>query len=342
VLDEYFESDAVKALVLMHLAAPRGVGWDYPGAGAIVPLAIGLAAENQLAAGGVHELAQALWSACIDGDGDVWDSTTVTRILVEDGRAAGIEMSDGRQVRARAVISSVDLETSLLDFMDPGRVPEAVARKVREFEPDEYSVFAVHLALREPPRFADADAGRAFRVNLGMDSPAAARRLWQEIRAGALPEQTAMIVFSTVLWDASQAHEGMSNTTLWQFVPRRLSGGRDWSEVADSYTKELIGRLRRFAPNVDDDCILESVAQTPDLMVQKWPNLKVGLFGGRNAGSQLLFNRPFPELVHPAVMPGLYLANSSVAPGVGLAGIAGARAALMVAQDLQVQLSMAV
>jgi phytoene dehydrogenase-like protein len=29
VIDEYFESDAVKALLLMHLAAPRGIAFDY-------------------------------------------------------------------------------------------------------------------------------------------------------------------------------------------------------------------------------------------------------------------------------------------------------------------------
>ena len=339
VLDETFDSDAVKALVLMHLAAPRGVGWDYQGAGAVVPLAVALAGDNRLAAGGVHELAQALWSACIHGDGDVWDSTIVSRILVDEGRAVGVELSGGRKVSARAVISSVDLQTTFLELIEQAQVPRELARRVREFEADEYSIFAVHLALREPPRFGDADAGRAFRVNLGIDSPAAVRTLWQEIRSGALPQQTAMTVFSTVIWDPSQAHKGMSNTTVWQFVPRRLASG-EWASARDSYARELIERLRRFAPNVTDDCILESVAHTPDLMVQKWPNLKAGIFGGRNAGSQLLSMRPFAELTHRSPIPGLYLANASMAPGVGLSGVAGVRAAHAVAEVLGARITL--
>ena len=334
VLDEYFESEAVKALVLMHLAAPRGVGGDYQDAGPVVPLAIGLAGENRLAAGGVHELAQALWSACIHGDGDVWDSTAVTRLLVDGGRAVGVEVSGGRRVAARAVISSIDLESTFLGLMDPTQVPGELARRVRDFAADEYSIFAVHLALREPPRFSDADAGLAFRVNLGIDSPAAAAALWSEIRSGALPQQTAMTVFSTVVWDPSQAHRGMSNTTVWQFVPRRLAGGLDWAGVRASYAATLIERLQRFAPNVTGDCILESVAHTPDLMVQKWPNLAPGIFGGRNAGGQLLSARPFPELSHRSPIPGLYLANASMAPGAGLSGVAGVIAARAVAEDL--------
>lgn len=334
VLDEYFENDAVKALVLAHLAAPRGVACDYEGAGAVVPLAIGLASENRLPAGGAHELAQALWSACIRGNGDVWDSTAVTRIIVENARAVGVEVAGGRRIRARAVVSSVDLESTFLGLVDAAQVPAAIARRVRQFESDEYSVFSVHLALREPPRFADAEASRAFRVNLGLDSPAAARALWQEIRAGALPEQPGMIVFSSVIWDPSQAHRGMSNTTLWQFVPRRLAGGRTWASVRESYAATLVERLRRWAPNVTAECILQSVAHTPDLMVQKWPNLKAGIFGGRNAGEQLLSARPFPELSHRSPILGLYLAGASMAPGAGLAGLAGIVAARAVAQDL--------
>lgn len=334
VLDDYFESDAVKALVLMHLAAPRGIACDYDGTGSIVPLAIGLAAENRLPAGGVHELAQVLWSACVRGDGDVWDSTTVTRILVEDGRAVGVEVSGNRQIRARAVISSIDLESTFLKLLDETEVPAALAQRVRDFAPDEYSLFAVHLALREPPRFAHEDAGRAFRINLGVDSPAANLALWQEIRAGALPQQAGMTVFSTVIWDPSQAHKGMSNTTIWQLVPRHLAGGRSWAGVRDSYAVLLIERLRRWAPNVNGDAILESVAHTPDLLVEKWPNLKPGLFGGRNSGSQALFARPFPELSYRSTIPGLYLANSSMAPGAGLPGLPGVIAAKLVAEDL--------
>ena len=334
VLDGYFESDAVKALALMHLAAPRGIASDYENAGPIVPLTIGLAGENRLAAGGAHELAQALWSACIRGDGDVWDSTAVTRILVENGRAVGVEVIGERRIKARAVISSIDLESTFLKLLQPEHVPAALARRVRDFEADEYSLFAVYLALREPPRFSNAEAGRAFRINLGVDSPAAVRALWQEIRSGALPQQAGMTVFSTVIWDPSQAHKGMSNTTLWQFVPRHLAAGRSWASVRDSYAAALVERLRRWAPNVTGECILESVAHTPDLLVQKWPNLEAGIFGGRNAGSQVLSARPFPELSHCSPIPGLYVANSSMAPGAGLPGIAGAIAARVAAQEL--------
>lgn len=333
VLDDYFESDAVKALVLMHLAAPRGIACDYEGTGAIVPLAIGLAAENRLQAGGVHELAQVLWSACVRGEGDVWDSTAVTRILVEDGRAVGVEVAGGRQIKARAVISSLDLEATFLKLQDEARFP-AISKRIRDFARDEYSLFAVHLALREPPRFSDEEAGRAFRINLGIASPAANHALWQEIRAGALPQQTGMTVFSTVLWDPSQAHQGMSNTTLWQLVPRKLAGGKIWAEVKDGYAKLLIERLRNWAPNVSDEAILESVAHTPDLLVEKWPNLKPGIFGGRNAGGQALFARPFPELSHRSPLPGLYLASASMAPGAGLTGLPGIIAARLVMEDL--------
>lgn len=333
-LDEYFESDAVKALVTMHLAAPRGIGWDYEGAGAIVPLAIGLAAENRLQAGGVHELAQALWTACVRGDGDVWDSTAVTRILIENGRAVGVDLATGRQLRAKAVISSVDLETTFLDLLGEDAIPADLAEQVKGIERDEYSVFSVHLALREPPRFASEDVSRAFRINLGIESLVDVQRLWDQVRRRELPSQPALMVFTTATWDGSQAPAGQANTTIWQIVPRRQASG-DWIDVKDRYARELVDRLRRWAPNVTDDRIYELVAVTPHDYQQKWPSLRPGLFGGKNAGRQLLESRPFPDLrSYRTPIPGLYVCNASIAPGAGLVGLQGYATAKLVAEDL--------
>ncbi|MFQ6020178.1 MAG: hypothetical protein ACE5KW_05415, partial [Dehalococcoidia bacterium] len=80
-----------------------------------------------------------------------------------------------------------------------------------------------------------------------------------------------------------------------------------------------VERLRRYAPNIGREIVMAAVAVTPDDLVAKWPNLAVGLFGGRNSGGQLGSFRPLPELASCRTpIPGLYLAGASLPPGAGL------------------------
>ncbi|HEY7676269.1 MAG TPA: NAD(P)/FAD-dependent oxidoreductase, partial [Candidatus Methylomirabilis sp.] len=97
VLDELFESDVVKSLILHHLLIPRGIGYDYSGTGHFVALAVAQAGQGQLVHEGSHEMAQGMWTAILKRGGDIWDMTEVTRILVEKGRAVGVELMGGRR-----------------------------------------------------------------------------------------------------------------------------------------------------------------------------------------------------------------------------------------------------
>ena len=76
---------------------------------------------------------------------------------------------------------------------------------------------------------------------------------------------------------------------------------------------------------------------TPEDFRQKWPNMNVGLFGGKNTGSQLFERRPVPELgAYRTPKQRLYLAGASAAPGAGITGLPGMLAARVVAEDLSV------
>jgi hypothetical protein len=59
VVDEWFENEHVKALVLHHLPIPRGVLPDYGGLGAVIPLVISQVEKSQMALGGSHITAHA-------------------------------------------------------------------------------------------------------------------------------------------------------------------------------------------------------------------------------------------------------------------------------------------
>src|SRR5690606_16310465 len=75
----------------------------------------------------------------------------VRRILVEKGRAAGLELEDGRIVRARCVAANVDPRTLYLKLLDPGEVPPEVRRRMQRWRAGSASS-RINVDLSELPR----------------------------------------------------------------------------------------------------------------------------------------------------------------------------------------------
>ncbi|HYB72251.1 MAG TPA: NAD(P)/FAD-dependent oxidoreductase [Candidatus Sulfotelmatobacter sp.] len=338
VLDELFESEVVKSLILYHLLIPRGIGYDYSGTGRFVAFAIAQAGQGQLVHEGSHEMAQGMWTAILKRGGDIWDMTEVTEILVEKGRAVGVELMGGRRMYGRAVVSTLDPVGTFRLAGERHVKPELLERLAR-FRPDEFSLFAVHLALKAAPRFqaagANPDVNRAFRYAIGLENIADHAALWDEVRRGELPTWAGMFVSIPTIHDPSQALPGHHTALIWQIVPRALRG-REWKDVRQEYMASCIDRLRRYAPNIGHETIMGATAMTPDDMVAKWTNLGAGLFGGRNAGGQLGAFRPLPELAgYRAPIRGLYLAGASMSPGAGLSPAPAMACTEVVAADLK-------
>jgi phytoene dehydrogenase-like protein len=338
VLDQLFESEAVKSLILHYLLIPRGIGYDYSGTGHFVPFAIAQAGQGRLVHEGSHQLAQGLWTAILKRGGDIWDMTEVTRILVEKGRARGVELLGGRRISGRAVVSTIDTAGTFRLAGERHMKPDLLERLAR-FQPDEFSLFTVHLALKTPPRFqADAvgpDVNRALRYGIGLESVADHAALWDQVRRGELPTRAGMFVSFPSVHDPSQALPGHHTGLIWQVVPRTLKG-REWKDVREEYMAACIDRLHRYVPNIGRETILGTVAMTPDDFVAKWTNLAGGLLGGRNSGGQLGAFRPLPELAgYRTPTRGLYLAGASLSPGAGLHPASAMACAEVLATDLR-------
>src|SRR5213076_2019209 len=109
------------------------------------------------------------------------------------GQAAGVRLRDGREWNARlAIVSNVDPYSTFIEMMGEDKLPNTFAAKIKSIEPDEFSYFQVHLALKAPVRYAiheanDAAVGQAMNVNIGPEKPDHFDEMWKEIRAGEFP-----------------------------------------------------------------------------------------------------------------------------------------------------------
>jgi phytoene dehydrogenase-like protein len=97
-------------------------------------------------AGGSGRLADALVEAIESRGGEVRLKTRVARILVEKGRAAGVELADGTRVGARAVVANADFKRTFLELVDAKALPGEFRARVDAAEPAP-SAFMVHLGV---------------------------------------------------------------------------------------------------------------------------------------------------------------------------------------------------
>ena len=342
VVDEYFENEHVKALILHQLPIPRGIVPDSPGLGTVIPLTVSQVEHSQLCIGGSHVMAHALWRAFFANGGMAIAYHHVNRILIENGEAKGVETLNGEKFYAsKLVASAVDLKQTFLDLVGEENLDEAFAKKIRNFKLDEYSLFGVHMALNEPPRHKaarfDPDLDQAFKLNIGLETPEDYDILWHEIRRGQLPKQIGMFNSVPTIYDPIQAPAGKHTALIWQPVPYCLrdGGAEKWDEIKRDYADYLIGKWREYAPNLDKKNILAVAIMTPQDIVRKLYNMKDGgVFMGRMIQAQLEYFRPLPELSQfKTPIRNLYLCGSCCHPGGGFIGAPGFIAANVIADD---------
>ncbi len=83
----------------------------------------------------------------------------VKQVLVEKGRATGLELDDGRVVRARRIAANVNPRMLYLQMLDAGDVAPDVRTRMQRYRAGSAS-FRMNVALSELPRFdASGPAG---------------------------------------------------------------------------------------------------------------------------------------------------------------------------------------
>src|SRR5256886_1737063 len=168
-VEEEFEHPTIKA-GLLFFNGLREVDLRLPGFGHHIAALLASPAKAQMSRGGTAALARALEAAVRASSGEIRLMTEPRRIVVENNRAVGVETADGELIRARQfVVSSLNPTQTFIDLLDETLVPREVRQQVECFEYNLLApLFALHLNLREPPRYTGADAhpelARAFMV----------------------------------------------------------------------------------------------------------------------------------------------------------------------------------
>jgi phytoene dehydrogenase-like protein len=244
------------------------------------------------------------------------------RLLVEDGRAAGVETVSGRRVRAGAVLAacSIGVTRTLAGDAAPGNGFGLVVRALTDAVPSYPGVPSAVSATGLQLLCTD-------RADL-----AAAHGDWA---AGRLPRTPVPLAMSFTATDDTLAPPGRHVVTIWgQWYPYELADGGDWDALADAEATRLVAAVDRYAPGFAAS-VQRLYVQTP-LALERELSLPRGNVMHVEMGLASMFGlRPTPALSGYSVpgLSGLYLAGASTHPGGGVSGNSGRTAARLLLAD---------
>ena len=339
-VEREFEHPLIRA-ALLFFNGLREVDLRCRGFGHHVAALLASPGKAQMCLGGSAALARALVSAVTDSGGEIQMQKTPRRILIERGKAVGVETADGAIYRARHFVASgLNPQQTFLELLDEVWVPEDWRAKARGFQYNLMApLFALSLNLRDRPRYRAAvnhpHLDQAFMVILGLEDIAQFPELVRHHEEGTIPP-TVMWGATPTQFDPSQAPAGSHTAFMWEKLPYRLRGNaQNWDAEKNPHGQAMLDLWSQYAPNLND-AVLDWFTRSALDTERTFPNMQEGdLLVGAFANGQIGYHRPFPGAGHyRGHIRNLYLCGACCHPGGNITGLAGYNCAQVLLNDL--------
>jgi phytoene dehydrogenase-like protein len=283
--------------------------------------------------GGTGGVSNAIGNAALALGAEIRTEARVARILVADGRAAGVVLESGEEIRATSILSSLDSRRTFIDLLESGTLDPTFEEEVRRFK-FRGSSGKVNLAVDRLPEFTCLpQEGEHLRGAMSF-SPSIdeMETAYDDAKYGRFSRRPYIDMIIPTLVDPTMAPPGKHVISCFvQYAPYKLATEiGTWDDQREAFGDAVIDRIAEFAPNIRDIILYRDV-QTP-LDIERTTGLSEGnIFQGELSLEQLFFNRPVPGYARfRTPVRDLWLCGSATHPGGGIMGANGRIAALEV------------
>lgn len=206
----------------------------------------------------------------------------IDRIVIEGGKATGIETSDGRTVRAKYfVASTLDVHQTFEVLIGRSQLPSAFGAKLDTFQYTAWTLYGLHLALEETPRFKaeqfDPNIARTMKWSIGaetMDDLVAAH---EDVKAGRVPSIVQFGAGPISLLDPTQAPKGKHTTYAWHVMSTKIGDAPIHSEAfKEEFADKILEVWSKYCPNMTWKNVIGQYVYTADEYVPELPNMRYG------------------------------------------------------------------
>jgi phytoene dehydrogenase-like protein len=332
-LDEWFEFDTLKATksasgIIGTFLGPRSPGSAYVLLHHYMGEIDGAFRAWGFQRGGTGGISESIASAARSFGADIRTDAGVARVITRGGRATGVALTNGDEISAPIVVSSLDPRRTFLDLVEPRELPEDLVTAVRRYR-FRGSSGKVNLALSGLPDFTCLPGrGPHLRGAISI-SPSVEylERAYDDAKYGEFSRNPYMDIVIPSMIDPGMAPPGKHVMSIFvQYAPHNLNGG--WTdEKREAFGEAVIDTLARYAPNIRALILHRQVITPAD--IERITGLSEGnIFAGELALQQLFFLRPASQWARYATpIHGYWQCGSGTHPGGGIMGAPGRLAA---------------
>jgi phytoene dehydrogenase-like protein len=336
LLDDWFESPQVKGALAVNGVIGTWAGPCEPGTAYVMAHhSIGDVGDGHLGnwgfqEGGMGGVSSAIEAAARGFGAEIRTNARVARLIITDGKAAGVVLDNGDEIRARVVVSTLHPRTAFLEHVGAENLPADFASDIEHWK-TRSGVVKINLALGELPDFTADPGSNLQEHHTGSVEMAPSveyiERAFQDAREG----RPALRPFSDgvipTAFDKKLVPDGYHMMSLFtQWVPS------DWNEEPhtaelEAYADRMIDCYNEVAPNLKS-AILHRDIVGPYEMEHEYGLIGGNIFHGELSLEQLFHMRPAPGFAdYRTPVDGLYYGSSATHAGGGVCGIPGWQAA---------------
>jgi len=350
VIDLMFSDERIKVGLISLMVSMGADPWlkTIGPLGVVMAMFTGPAVSMlSTAKGGSHLLPHSVYRALIHYGGEVFQSSPVDKIIVENGTAKGVVLSEhsvypSRKVMAnKAVISDLTVVPTFLWLVGQEHLSPEVAMAVKNFDYESQVLFTNYYVLNEPLRFNAFDwtnkhvdpmiEKELFMGTFSVETERDTARLQTCITMGELPDPPIVFsgCFRPTALDPTQAPDGMHTLLIWADVPynirrwgtRKLNGPYDWDGIREEYADRVEDKLAEYAPNIKTAKV-ERYVHTPLDITRRNQSMLMGTWSGGGLNyNQWGAGRPFPGCGAPRTPIGnLYITEVNITRGTWMMG----------------------
>ncbi|MGL4541901.1 MAG: phytoene desaturase family protein [Polymorphobacter sp.] len=333
-LNGWFESEAVKAAFGFDAVVGNYASPDTPGSAYVLLHHVfgevnGKKGAWGHAVGGMGGITQRMRAACEEAGVEISTDAAVAQLLVENGKAVGVRLVDGSEVRGKRIAANVNPRLLYQQLVAADDLSPEFHRRIKGFKCGS-GTFRMNVALSELPRFTclpepgdHLQSGIILAPTLDyMDAAFTDARAFGWSKAPIVE----MLIPSIV--DDSLAPPGQHVASLFcqQFAPV-LPAGRHWDNEREAAALCILDTVELHAPGFKAS-VLGTMLLSPHDLETKFGLIGGDIMHGNMSSDQLWAARPLLGAGnYRGPIENLYMCGAGTHPGGGVTGAPGHNAA---------------
>lgn len=277
-------------------------------------------------AGGMGSVSNELAHAARNAGVTIRTDMPVKRIIIENGRATGVETVSGERFESLMIISNADPKTTVMNLIGAKHAETGFARRISHLRA-KGNAAKLHLALDGLPAIDGlSKKDYAERIVIAPDEHYVERAFNPAKYGESSPNPVLEITFPSFR-DETLAPAGKHvMSAIVQYAPYDLKGG--WNEEAKAnFMQAIMSTLAGYMPDIEQRITASELLTPADIESEfhisggHWHHAELTL-------DQFLFVRPVNGAAQYSLpIDGVYLCGAGTHPGGGVSGAAGRNAA---------------